>query len=103
MGVACPARDDRAAGTVLVTILLDPAVWTWRGRRWSHLVSDESYDELHLFAARLGIPRRAFQADHYDLPANYRSAAIALGAEEVDARQLVRRLKAAGLRRPRSV
>lgn len=85
-----------------MAILVDRAVWPWRGRRWAHLVSDDSYDELHRFAARLGIPRRAFQADHYDIPAEYRLRAIELGAEEVDARELVRRLRAAGLRRSRS-
>lgn len=85
-----------------MTILVDQAVWPWRGRRWAHLVSDESYDELHAFAARLGIPRRGFQGDHYDVPAEYRLKAIELGAEAVDARVLVRRLRAAGLRAPRS-
>lgn len=79
-------------------ILVDQAVWPWRGRRWAHLVSDESYDELHAFATRLGIPRRVFQGDHYDVPAELREQAIALGAEAVDARDLVRRLRAAGLR-----
>lgn len=82
-----------------MTILVDPAVWPWRGNKWAHLVSDESYDELHDFAARLGIPRRAFQGDHYDVPAHVREEAIALGAEPVDGRDLVRRLNAAGLRR----
>lgn len=81
-------------------MLVDQAVWPWRGRRWAHLVSDESYDELHAFAERLGIPRRAFQGDHYDVPADAREQAIALGAEAVDARILVRRLNASGLRRP---
>jgi hypothetical protein len=84
-----------------VTVLVDQAVWPWRGKRWAHLVSDESYDELHAFAQRLGIPRRAFQGDHYDVPADHRLKAIELGAEPVDARVLVRRLRAAGLRRPR--
>ena len=79
-------------------ILVDQAIWPWRGHRWAHLVSDESYDELHAFAERLGIPRRAFQGDHYDIPAHVRDAAIALGAEVVDARVLVRRLRDAGLR-----
>ena len=51
-----------------MTVLVDPAVWPWRGERWSHLVSDVSYDELHAFAAQLGVPRRAFQGDHYDVP-----------------------------------
>jgi len=85
-----------------VTILVDAAVWTWHGRKWAHLVSDTSYDELHEFAARLGIPRRAFQGDHYDVPSDYRAHAIDLGAEPVDSRVLVRRLRAAGLRTRRS-
>ena len=87
-----------------MAILVDDAVWPWRGRRWAHLVSDESYDELHAFAARLGVPRRGFQGDHYDIPAELRDRALALGAEPVDGRELVRRLRAAGLRRrPRRV
>ena len=83
-------------------ILVDPAVWPWRGRRWAHLVSDESYDELHAFAARLGIPRHVFQGDHYDIPAHLRARAVELGAAPVDSRELVRRLRSAGLRRRRS-
>jgi hypothetical protein len=81
-----------------MTILVDQAVWPWRGRWWAHLVSDDSYDELHAFAARLGVPRRAFQGDHYDIHAELRVVAIEMGAEAVDARILVRRLRAAGLR-----
>ena len=84
-----------------MTILVDRAIWSWRGRKWAHLVSDESYDELHAFAAQLGIPRRAFQGDHYDVPEDYRERAIALGAEAVEGRILVQRLRAAGLRKPR--
>ena len=80
-------------------ILVDPAVWPARGRVWSHLVSDESYDELHAFAERLGLPPRAFHRDHYDLPIELRDDAVALGATEVTSRELVRRLLASGLRR----
>ena len=83
-------------------ILVDQAIWPWRGHRWAHLVSDESYDELHAFADQLAIPRRAFQGDHYDVPSWIRDEAIALGATEVDSRELVRRLRAAGLRRRRT-
>jgi Protein of unknown function (DUF4031) len=55
--------------TAAVAVLIDSPVWPWRGRRWSHLVSDLDYDELHAFVAEhLGIPRRAFQGDHYDIP-----------------------------------
>lgn len=80
-------------------ILVDPSVWPFRGRTWSHLVSDESYDELHDFAARLGLPSRAFHRDHYDLPVELRDDAVALGATEVTSRELLRRLLDSGLRR----
>jgi hypothetical protein len=82
-----------------VTVLIDRPVWPWRGRRWSHLVSDVSYDELHAFvAAELGIPRRAFQGDHYDIPEDLYDVAIEAGAVPVGARELLARLMAAGLR-----
>jgi hypothetical protein len=80
-------------------ILVDEDRWLWRGRYWAHLVSDVSYDELHRFAAELGLPRRVFQGDHYDVPSEYRHRAIQMGAQTVSSRQLVRRLRAAGLRR----
>ena len=79
-------------------MLVDEPLWWWRGRRWCHLVSDTSLAELHDFAARLGIPRRAFQGDHYDVPEEHRAAVVAAGAIEVGSRELVRRLRAAGLR-----
>ena len=81
-----------------VTILIDEARWWWRGKKWCHLISDSSYDELHDFAERVGIPRRGFQGDHYDVPEEYREELIAAGAEQVESRELVRRLRAAGLR-----
>ena len=85
-----------------MTILVDAAIWPFEGRKWAHLVSDASFEELHEFAERLGIPRRAFQGDHYDVPTEYRERAIDLGAQPVASRVLVRRLRAAGLRRVRS-
>lgn len=83
-------------------ILVDEARWPWRGRLWAHLVSDVSYEELHDFAQRVGVPRRSFQGDHYDVPEDYRQRAIELGATPVSARELLQRLKAAGLRLPAS-
>src|SRR5215210_5680880 len=52
---------------------------------WCHMASDRHFDELHAFAARLGLRRAWFQRDHYDLPAHGRAAAVALGAEQVRA------------------
>jgi len=83
-----------------VTILVDDAVWPWRDHLWAHLVSDESYAELHVFADLLGIPRKAFQGDHYDIHADLRVKAIELGAQPIGGKELVARLRAAGLRRP---
>jgi Protein of unknown function (DUF4031) len=84
-----------------MTVLVDPAIWPWRGRLWAHLVTDDSLDELHTFAALLGIPRRAFQGDHYDIPEPVREQAIVLGAHAVTGRELVTRLNASGLRQHR--
>lgn len=82
-----------------MALLIDEPIWPFRGRLWCHLVSDTSYDELHMLAEQLGIPRRAFQGDHYDIPAELRDEAIALGALPVPGRELITRLRAAGLRR----
>lgn len=61
-------------------------------KHWSHMVSDESFDELHAFAARLGIARHRFQGDHYDLPAFVHARAVAAGAVEVGTRELTTRM-----------
>ncbi|WP_091069804.1 DUF4031 domain-containing protein [Micromonospora humi] len=82
-------------------LLLDPPAVPWRGRLWSHLISDVSYAELHAFAELLGVPRRGFDRDHYDLPAERFAVAVWLGATVVPSREIVRRLHAAGLRRPK--
>ena len=65
---------------------------------WSHLVSDSSLAELHDFAGRMGIPRRAFDLDHYDVPETRYDEMVAAGAEPVSIRQLVERLRDSGLR-----
>jgi hypothetical protein len=85
-----------------VAILVDDATWPFRGDRWAHLVSDESFDELHRFAQQLGLRRLSFQGDHYDVPSAVRVDAIRQGAVTVTGRELVSRLRAAGLRRPGS-
>ncbi len=61
-------------------------------RHWCHLVSDHSFDELHAFAASIGIPRHRFQGDHYDLPPHLRELAVEFGAREVGTRELTHRM-----------
>ena len=81
-----------------MAILVDEPFWWWRGRRWCHLVSDVSLAELHEFAATIGIPPRSFQGDHYDIPEDRRDEVLAAGAVAVPSRELLARLRAAGLR-----
>ena len=84
-----------------MTLIVDPPNVWGHGRLWSHLASDESFEELHAFARDLGIPHRGFDRDHYDVPAEWYDEVVARGAEPVSSRELVRRLVAAGLRRPK--
>ena len=82
-----------------MAVLIDPPTWPGHGRLWSHLVSDTSYAELHAFAERLGVPRRAFERDHYDLVEDRYPDALSAGAVAVSSRAIVAALHAAGLRR----
>ena len=85
-----------------MSVLIDPPVWPARGRLWSHLVSDTSYEELHAFARRCGVPESGFDRDHYDVPAEHYTDLVAAGAVPTSSRDLVARLSAAGLRRRRA-
>jgi len=82
-----------------VTVYIDPPTWPGHGRLWSHLISDQSYSELHEFAEAIGLPRRAFDRDHYDVAAERYADALAAGARTATSRQLIERLYAGGLRR----
>lgn len=83
-----------------MALLIDPPRWPAHGRLWSHLVSDTSLTELHAFAQRAGLPPRAFDHDHYDVPDSSYAALVRAGAFEVEAKELLRRLVASGLRVP---
>lgn len=69
--------------------------WGWRLGPSCHLVTDGDIEELHTFAARLGMRRSWFQPGrngrhpHYDLTASRRAKAIELGAVEIDAHELL--------------
>jgi Protein of unknown function (DUF4031) len=80
-----------------MAVYVDNAVFQWRGRRWAHLLADD-LDELHAFAARLGIPRRAFQdkrsGAHYDIDTALREVALRLGAVPVSRLQDRARMRA---------
>ncbi|MFC7491207.1 MULTISPECIES: DUF4031 domain-containing protein [unclassified Knoellia] len=79
-------------------LLIDPPAWPAHGRLWSHLVSTDSYAELHDFADRVGISRRAFEGDHYDIPQELYADVVAAGAVPLEGRELLKRLRDSGLR-----
>ncbi|MFT4471783.1 DUF4031 domain-containing protein [Arthrobacter sulfonylureivorans] len=83
-----------------MAILIDPPLWPAHGTHFSHLVSDRSLAELQRFAAAAGIRERAFDRDHYDVPVSRYRELVELGAVEVSAGELTRRLQASGLRIP---
>lgn len=81
-----------------MTVWIDPPLWPAHGTRWSHVISDASLEELHAFAAAAGIPRRSFEGDHYDVPAERHTEVVAAGARTTTGTDLARRLAASGLR-----
>jgi uncharacterized protein DUF4031 len=77
-----------------LAVYVDAAIWRFSGLRWCHLLADD-LDELHRFAALLGIKRTSFQGPprsatpHYDLTGYERAKAIRLGAVVCDREQIV--------------
>jgi hypothetical protein len=64
-----------------------------------HMIAD-TREELHLFAARVGLRRSWFQdvpkssIPHYDLTAKRRARAVLLGAVELERRPFVEKFRA---------
>jgi hypothetical protein len=83
-----------------VTVMVDE-LQQWPGARppfdrgSCHLTTDGPLDELHAFAARIGLRRRWFQnhprAPHYDLTPGRRDEALRAGAVFVPVRTQARR------------
>lgn len=81
-----------------MTVMIDQPMWPAHDTLWSHLVSDVSLGELHDFAAANGVPKRAFDLDHYDVPAARYDELVRAGALPVTGRALVLALRTSGLR-----
>lgn len=83
-----------------MVLYIDPPRWPAHGTVFSHLISDRSYTELHEFAQSIGLSRRAFDGDHYDVPAELYDDAVRAGARPISGADLVRRLRHSELRIP---
>lgn len=93
-------RRQNRSYNVRMSIYIDPPTWPAHGTVFSHLISDASLAELHEFAAAAGISERAFDRDHYDVPAHLYEDLVRAGAKELSGAQLTRTLIASGLRIP---
>ena len=94
------ARRQNRSYNVRMSIYIDPPTWPAHGTVFSHLISDASLAELHEFAAAAGISERAFDRDHYDVPAHLYDELVRAGAKELSGAELTRTLIASGLRIP---
>lgn len=52
-----------------------------------HMMAD-SEDELHAMASKIGVKRKWFQGDHYDIALSKRAQAVKHGAVEVPMREM---------------
>jgi hypothetical protein len=52
-----------------------------------HMIADTS-EELHAMADAIGVARRWYQGDHYDICLAKRAIAVAKGAKEISQREL---------------
>ena len=83
-----------------MAVYVDDSRIRWRGREWSHLIADTT-EELHAFAAHLGLERAWFHPrpgrpwkDHYDIPEVKRQMAIGRGARPITYREAAEMLRA---------
>ena len=73
--------------TVYVDDMYKLPMGEFRGMKMSHMIATTD-DELHAMAARIGMERRWFQRDHYDVPLPKRALAVQYGAVEITIREL---------------
>jgi hypothetical protein len=77
-----------------MAVYVDSPIWRWHGRRWCHLLADD-VDELHRFAAELGVKWTTYQGPpktatpHYDITPLERDRALRLGAIPSTREQIV--------------
>jgi len=90
--------------TVYVDDMWKYPMGKFRRMKMSHMIADTE-DELHAMADTIGVARKWYQGDHYDIALSKRALAVGAGAQEITLRELAmrardkRRLRAADLGR----
>jgi hypothetical protein len=70
-----------------MTVYVDSMRARFRRMIMCHMIADTE-EELHAMADRIGIARRWYQGDHYDICLEKRALAVKAGAVEITQRQL---------------
>lgn len=70
-----------------MTVYVDDMRARFRRMIMCHMIADTEA-ELHEMAVRIGVARRWYQRDHYDICLSFRAKAIQFGAVEITQRQL---------------
>lgn len=73
--------------TVYVDDMFKYPMGQFRRMKMSHMVADTE-EELHAIAAKIGVARRWYQGDHYDICISMRKKAVELGAVEIPMKEL---------------
>lgn len=73
--------------TVFVDDMFKYPMGQYRRMKMSHMIADTE-EELHAMAAQIGVARRWYQGDHYDICIAKREKAIVFGAKEVTMKEL---------------
>ncbi len=75
--------------TVYVDDMYKYPMGRFRRMKMSHMIADTEA-ELHAMADKIGLSRRWYQGDHYDVAMATRAVAVANGAQEISMRELAR-------------
>lgn len=73
--------------TVFVDDMFRYPMGEFRRMKMSHMLADTD-EELHAMADRIGLARRWFQGDHYDVSMSLRAQAIRAGAVPITLREM---------------
>lgn len=65
-----------------MTVYVDNMAARYRGMLMCHMIAD-SADELHAMADRIGVARKWYQRNHYDISQTKRRLALAAGAVSI--------------------
>jgi hypothetical protein len=78
--------------TVYVDDMYKLSMGKYRRMKMSHMIADTE-EELHAMARRIGVARRWYQGDHYDICMSKRQLAVEYGAKEITLRELAMKAK----------